>query len=212
MIHLTDNSFKLPVHPERQLDFYYMSKKHLTTHIIIQILLLIVLIIADRVTKILASDNLSGNKDITIIENSIYLHYLENNGAAFGIFQNSLWLFYLFTIFILLILVVLFILITVRLNSYVFLENGSSGTATVKKMTFLKYILIILGAGAVGNLIDRIVTGYVIDFIYLKFIDFPVFNLADIYVTVSSVLIIVFFIFIYKEDNNFHIFRSGKRT
>ena len=73
-------------------------------------------------------------------------------------------------------------------------------------MIFINYIFSVLAAGAIGNLIDRIAYGYVVDFIYFKFIDFPVFNIADICVTLSAFVLVVFFIFFYKEDKNFHLF------
>ena len=65
----------------------------------------------------------------------------------------------------------------------------------------LQWIGIFLSAGAVGNLIDRLFRGFVVDFIYFKIIHFPVFNVADIYVTVSSVLLICLLFFYYKEDD-----------
>ena len=68
----------------------------------------------------------------------------------------------------------------------------------------------ILAAGAIGNLIDRIRLHYVVDFIYISLINFPIFNFAYICVSVSAVLLVVFFIFIYKEDKNFAIFANKK--
>jgi signal peptidase II len=68
----------------------------------------------------------------------------------------------------------------------------------------------ILASGAIGNLIDRIRFQYVVDFIYIRLINFPIFNFADICVSVSAVLLVVFFIFIYKDDKNFPIFSSKK--
>ena len=57
-----------------------------------------------------------------------------------------------------------------------------------------------LAAGAVGNLIDRMRYSYVVDFLYFKLIDFPVFNVADCYVTVGAVLLAVLILFVYKEE------------
>ena len=56
-------------------------------------------------------------------------------------------------------------------------------------------------AGAIGNLIDRISLKYVVDFIYFELIDFPIFNIADCYLTVSSFLLIILAIFYYKEND-----------
>ena len=66
-------------------------------------------------------------------------------------------------------------------------------------------------AGAMGNIIDRIRNGFVVDFIYFSLIDFPVFNVADIYVTCSAIALIVLFLFIYKEDDINKIPLLGKK-
>ena len=186
-----------------------MDKKRLSIHIIFQIILFFFLTAADRITKSLAARYLAEGDDVSLIGDNVILHYLENHGAAFGILKNSLWFFYLFTIIILIIVIFLFILIAYRLYKYIDRGNGTVKVKTCRDMVFLNYILMALSAGAVGNLIDRIIHGYVIDFIYLNFIDFPVFNIADICVTVSAFIIVIFFIFIYKEDSNFHIFRKN---
>ena len=69
-------------------------------------------------------------------------------------------------------------------------------------------LLTFISAGAVGNLIDRIQLGYVRDFIYFSIIDFPVFNVADIYVTVSTALLVILVLFYYREEdfNDFRLF------
>ena len=61
--------------------------------------------------------------------------------------------------------------------------------------------MLLIAGGAIGNSIDRMRLGYVIDFFYFKLIDFPVFNVADIFVTVSVVLLIFFILFFYKEED-----------
>ena len=64
-------------------------------------------------------------------------------------------------------------------------------------------------AGAFGNLIDRVFRGYVVDFFYFKWIDFPVFNVADIYVTLSAIALIIVVLFYYKEED-FSLIFTGK--
>ncbi|MDY2590860.1 MAG: signal peptidase II, partial [Agathobacter sp.] len=66
-------------------------------------------------------------------------------------------------------------------------------------------------AGAIGNLIDRIVNNYVVDFFYFKLIDFPIFNVADIYVTIAAFLFIVLGFFYYKEEDFEIIFSKSKK-
>ena len=65
-------------------------------------------------------------------------------------------------------------------------------------------------AGAFGNLIDRVFRGYVVDFFYFKWIDFPVFNVADIYVTVTMILLLILILFFYKEEDLDFLNRKGK--
>jgi signal peptidase II len=70
-----------------------------------------------------------------------------------------------------------------------------------KRYVPLNIIAIMMLAGAIGNFIDRIINHYVIDFFYFKLIDFPIFNVADIYVTVGTALLIILGIFYYKDSD-----------
>ena len=65
-------------------------------------------------------------------------------------------------------------------------------------------------AGAIGNMIDRAVRGYVVDFFYFRLIDFPIFNVADIYVTVTMILLLILILFYYKEEDLEFLSRKGK--
>ena len=80
-----------------------------------------------------------------------------------------------------------------------------------RRFRYIDWILIAFIAGAIGNLIDRAVHHYVIDFFYFKLIDFPIFNVADIYVTVSAFFIIVLGLFYYKEADFERIFPSKEK-
>ena len=70
----------------------------------------------------------------------------------------------------------------------------------VKRVIPLKCCIVAIAAGAIGNMIDRVRLNYVIDFLYFKLIDFPIFNVADIYVTVAAFTIIFLILFYYKES------------
>jgi signal peptidase II len=70
-----------------------------------------------------------------------------------------------------------------------------------KKFNLLKVIMDFIMAGAIGNLIDRIFIGYVTDFIYVELIDFPVFNIADSYITVAAFLLVILSLFYYKDED-----------
>ncbi|MDD7114064.1 MAG: signal peptidase II [Lachnospiraceae bacterium] len=142
------------------------------------------LIILDQITKLWAILQLRGNNPISIISGVLEFHYVENRGAAFGIMQNRQWFFLLITVVVLGIL--LWMMPRIPENRH---YRG------------LKICLCLIAAGAVGNMIDRIFRKYVVDFIYFRLIDFPVFNVADIYVTVSAVLLIILVVFYYKDED-----------
>lgn len=177
-------------------------KKKLTLSIVIQIALFLLLIFIDQLTKYLCILHLKGQDAISVIDGVLELRYLENSGAAFSLFQNRQWLFYIITAVVLILVFWLWGRVVNSLRNYA-LVSEDFRPKTVKNGIFLNYILIILAAGAIGNLIDRIRFQYVVDFIYIRLIDFPIFNFADICVSVSAVLLVIFFLFIYKEDPAF---------
>ena len=81
-----------------------------------------------------------------------------------------------------------------------------------KKYTIMHILLVMIASGAFGNMIDRLRHDYVVDFIYFVIINFPIFNVADIYVTVSTFLFVILFLFYYKEnDFSFLSFRQQKK-
>jgi len=70
-----------------------------------------------------------------------------------------------------------------------------------KRYDLMRVILIFIAAGAIGNFIDRILRGFVVDFLYFELIDFPIFNVADCYITISSIFLILLSIFYYKDED-----------
>lgn len=148
------------------------------------LLLIAVLILLDQWTKMLAVIYLKDSKPFVIVEGVLELTYLENTGAAFGIFRGMTKLF-------------LFFAPVVSVLMYFMAFRYSR----VKKLYPLVGCFLCIAAGGIGNFIDRVKHAYVIDFIYFKLIDFPVFNVADIYVTCSCFLMLFLIIFYYKEDD-----------
>ena len=144
----------------------------------------ILLVVLDQITKYLAVIHLKDQPPYVILQNIFQLEYLENRGAAFGLFQDKRIFFYLSVILISVIVVWFY-----------------SRVPMDRKYMPLRICAVLLIAGAYGNFIDRVRLNYVIDFFYFKLIDFPIFNVADIYVTVSSFLIILLIFFYYKEDD-----------
>jgi len=132
---------------------------------------------ADQITKVVAANALPDGRMIPLIPGVLELTLVHNTGAAFGLGQGGQWLF-----------VALAFLISAVLVSDLIKRTGrrTSGRSLLR-LTGETMVL----AGAVGNAIDRIRLGWVIDFIYVRVIDFPVFNVADICVTVGCVLMIL---------------------
>lgn len=152
----------------------------------------LILVGLDQWTKLLAVRYLMGTNGIDLIPGVFKLLYLENRGSAFGLMQNQRTFFIIFTVFALIVLAVIY-----------------SRIPDTKRMLPLRCIGILVYAGAVGNFIDRIRQGYVVDFLYFELIDFPIFNVADIYVTVSAFLLIVLVFFVYKEESDFDFLKLG---
>lgn len=142
----------------------------------IYIILTLLLIIADQISKYIVRGTLSGGAVVRVIDNIIELAYVENRGAAFGLFQNTR-----------LILIFLTVIILAVLLWYIIKSKKHPLLMTAGALIF---------AGGVGNLIDRVFIGYVTDFIHTLFIDFPCFNIADICVCVGGALLIVYLLFI----------------
>ena len=151
------------------------------------VLLIIILLFLDQITKYMAARYLyhpDGPTVVFLIPGVISLQYLENYGAAFGMLQGQKIFFVFITC------------IAVFLMGWVWLK-----LKICKRYQPLHLILTFLFAGAVGNFIDRIRNGYVIDFICAEFIDFPIFNVADIYVTCGAIAFLFVFLFYYKEED-----------
>ena len=144
----------------------------------------ILLTVVDQFTKYLAFTRLRGQENWILIPGVFELEYVENRGAAFGILKDSRWIFMAGSVLIFCILIWLYY-----------------KTPLTKKYQPVRILTTFLGAGAVGNMIDRVFRGYVIDFFYFSLVDFPVFNVADIYVVVSILVLVYLFLAVYKEED-----------
>ncbi len=154
----------------------------------------ILLLLLDQFTKYLASAYLKDGHSIILIQNVFQLHYLENRGAAFGMMQGMRYLFVAGTFLMLVLLVAVY-----------------WKSPMEQRYRWARLVLILLAAGAMGNLIDRLYQGYVVDFFYFELIHFPIFNVADIYVTCGTALLILLFFFYYKEDDLEALISFGKK-
>lgn len=162
--------------------------------IILDLLGICALVALDQYTKYLAVIHLKDKPAYIIINGVLELNYLENKGAAFGMLQNQK------AFFIFVAVVILSVI------GYVLLKTPDN-----KKYRILHLLLSLIAAGAIGNMIDRIRLNYVVDFIYFVLINFPIFNVADMYVTVSTAVLVILLLFVYKEsDLNFISFKQKK--
>lgn len=148
-------------------------------------LIYVILLIAfDQFTKRFAINNLKDQNPIQVIPKVLQLHYHENNGAVWGIMGGKISFLIIISTIILLGMIC------------VYLKIPES-----KRYNLLRIVLLFITSGAIGNLIDRCTKKYVVDFIYFELIDFPIFNVADCYVTVSAILLILLSLFYYKDDD-----------
>ncbi len=131
--------------------------------------------VIDYIIKIAVLNNLKPVKTLEIIPNLFSLTYVENKGAAFGMLSNARWVFIAFTIIVILLMII-----------FLFWKKPTS------KILNISLILII--GGGLGNLVDRIFYGFVVDYLSVSFFP-PVCNFADYCVTVGAVLLVVYLLF-----------------
>lgn len=161
------------------------NKKYKKSRMLCMDGVLIFLMIAfDQLTKYLAVSRLRGNQPFVLIEGVLELDYLENRGSAFGMLQNQK--AFLLLIGLLFMGVILFLLL--RLPEQ-------------KKFLIVHILLSCIIAGGVGNMADRFRLGYVVDFISFVLINYPIFNVADIYIVVSTIGLFVLFLFVFKDED-----------
>lgn len=139
-------------------------------------IILFLALFLDQITKYLAFILLKNGNSVVIINKWLEFTYVENTGVAFGSFKG-------YKFFFIILSIIAFISILVYIN-----KNKDKIT------TLEKILYILIATGAIGNCIDRVIYSYVIDFIHSPLAgiyDFPVFNIADIYISVSCILLIV---------------------
>lgn len=153
----------------------------------ISIPIVLIVVALDQLTKFLFTD-----KFYVIIPNIASVFYNENTGAAWSIFQGK--------VYILAVLSIAFLIALVIFN-YHFKEKT--------KLYMISYGLVV--SGAVGNLIDRVLLGYVRDFVQLNFINFPIFNIADAALTIGMICLSVFLLFVYPKVENKSLDKKDKK-
>lgn len=168
----------------------YMKK---LTKYIIPLIAAGILIFIDQFTKYLVDTNMGLNEFISVIEDVFEIRYIRNTGTAWGMFAGmNMHIFFI---------IMTIILMAGMIYAYIKLSAA-------RKFLPLNVTLVILFSGAIGNMLDRIRYHYVIDFLYFKLINFPIFNVADIYVVVAMFML-AYLIFFRYQDEDFE-FRTKK--
>ena len=139
------------------------------------------IVAADQITKFLTVAHIGLYQEVEFLPGFLGLTYVQNPGAAFSSFEGQQWLF-----------AVIFLVFTV----VVVREYRKK---TMPFTTFERWCIASIYAGGLGNMIDRFRFGYVVDMIETKFMDFPVFNVADCFITCGCILMIISLIFFNKE-------------
>ena len=143
---------------------------------------IVLLVLADQMIKLLVINRLAPIGSYTLIDKFLSLTYVENTGAAFGSFHSYTVLLSVMTALVLIV-------------GLIYLFRGKV------KSKVAYWSLVAVFAGGIGNLIDRVFRGYVVDFIEPKFIHFAVFNFADMLVTCGAAVLIVYLIYeMFKEN------------
>jgi len=145
-------------------------------------LIAVVVIVVDQLIKYLVLSRLYFAENISIISHYLSLTKVYNTGAAFSLFENSTTLLTIFSLIVSIVIIV-----------YIIRRN------TVIELPFLLAWGLILG-GTVGNFIDRLMYGYVIDFIKLDFIQFPIFNIADLSINLGAFIVIAYSFIKYRKS------------
>ena len=163
-----------------------LNMNNRTKRCITDLILFVALIVIDRVSKVWAVKRLKGGDSIPIIRDVIEFHYLPNGntGAAFGILAGHRILFLVIAA------------VVVAIIAYLVINIPQD-----KKFKMIEILLVFIAAGGAGNMIDRFIQDYVIDFIYISCINFPIFNVADMYVSVCTVILAVIILFRLKEED-----------
>ncbi len=152
--------------------------------LLLSMLAVAALVGVDQITKYYAVLYLKEQPSFALWPQVFELQYHENDGIAFSMFAGWQWVIVPVTVLAMgLILVVLW-------------------RSTLKERFLFRVSCILILAGGIGNLIDRTTLGYVVDFLYFKLINFPIFNFADCCVVVGAILLVVFILFVYKDEDD----------
>ncbi|SDX86387.1 signal peptidase II [Lachnobacterium bovis] len=191
----------------RKEGLIFRSNKKNINDIIQSICCILLLIVIDQISKYTVLLQLKGKKAVVVFKDVFELNYLENRSAAFGIdpitILNRIFKFKYFTnhpnafTTAKFVFFVVFTIVVVSVMLYIVYRIPIIDY----KYVWLKFSLLLIVSGAVGNFIDRVCRKYVIDFFYFKLINFPIFNVADIYITIGAIMMCCIIVFLFNEDD-----------
>lgn len=148
---------------------------------ILMAVMAVLIIAADQFTKFLTVAKIPLHGEVPFLPGILGLTYTQNDGAAFSMLEGQHWLFALVFVFF---------------GAFIVWEFSK------KRMpftTFERFCIVAVFAGGLGNMIDRLRLGYVVDMIETQFMQFPIFNVADIFITCGCILLIFHLVFFNKE-------------
>lgn len=148
---------------------------------IIYYILAILLLVLDQWSKIAIVNNFALHEVKEVVPGILSLFYIQNEGAAWGIFEGRMFFFFIITV------------VVVGAMVYNAHKQGFD-----KKIVGISYAFLL--SGALGNFIDRMRLGYVVDMFRLDFIDFPIFNVADVCLTIGVILMTIYILFMEEEE------------
>lgn len=160
-----------------------ISKKKIAGSYLLAILSFVILVIIDQLSKYYITTTMKLHDSIPVVKDVFEIHYIHNPGAAWGILENQY------------LLLGIFAIIACIFGAILYAKCLHANT-----LKALRICIVLILSGAIGNFIDRMRFQYVIDFIYFKLIDFPVFNIADCYVTIGFFVTTFLILFVYKDE------------
>ncbi len=162
-------------------------------NLFLSLIVLCILVLADQYTKLLAISHLKGQEPFVLINGVLEFSYLENTGAAFSSFEGRQAFLIALTSLVILLLVWKYVTLPAE-----------------RRFVWMRLCILLILGGAVGNLLDRLARHYVVDFIYFVPIDFPKFNVADIYITVGVAILALLLFFYYTDKELEFLFQLKK--
>ena len=140
-----------------------------------------VMVVADQIVKYLTVSNIDLWSKVPVLDKVFHLTYVQNDGAAFSMLKGQQWLF-----------AVLFLVLTIAIIYDMWKK-------ALPFSRFERWCIVTVWAGGLGNMIDRVRLGYVIDMIEVEFMEFAVFNVADIFITCGCIALMVSLVFFNRQ-------------